>query len=224
LQPEFADALDLATRSNVGMVLANRHNQTLFANPATIELLERPLEEILAPRRLEDWLPGSCVPKVQAQLAARIRGVCSPYGTRIRRQSGRPIDVFIWPTPLFSRGGDFLGSLALVTHAGDRSLLHASEILRQRYELMFGAAQRGAREPRPARVPRSQAGWPELSRREREVAGLFVQGRRPAEIAAQLGLSVHTVRSHLRFMYRKLGVTSQIEFAARLLEHPACPE
>jgi hypothetical protein len=46
--------------------------------------------------------------------------------------SGRSIDVYVRPTPLFSREGAFLGSLALVTRGGDPALLRSSESLRQR--------------------------------------------------------------------------------------------
>jgi DNA-binding CsgD family transcriptional regulator len=69
-------------------------------------------------------------------------------------------------------------------------------------------------------VARSRPGgvWSLLSPREREIAGMLMKGNRPSEIAGALGLSVHTVRNHLRLVYRKLGVHSQIELLARLRE------
>jgi DNA-binding CsgD family transcriptional regulator len=57
-----------------------------------------------------------------------------------------------------------------------------------------------------------------LTAREREVAALAVAGRRDAEIAAELFVSVRTVNSHLRSIYTKLGVTGRAELSAALQE------
>ena len=52
-----------------------------------------------------------------------------------------------------------------------------------------------------------------LSKREQEVADAYASGQSYKEIARDLGLSPTTVRSHLRAVYSKLGVTSKIELA-----------
>ncbi len=56
----------------------------------------------------------------------------------------------------------------------------------------------------------------QLSRREREVAQAYAKGQSYKEIARGLGLSPATVRTHLRTVYRKLGVTSKIELSQAL--------
>ncbi|MEX0786126.1 MAG: response regulator transcription factor [Dehalococcoidia bacterium] len=48
-----------------------------------------------------------------------------------------------------------------------------------------------------------------LSPREQEVLELLARGRRNKEIAAQLGVSVGTVKTHLRHIYRKLTVADR---------------
>jgi len=48
-----------------------------------------------------------------------------------------------------------------------------------------------------------------LSPREREVLSLLAQGNRNKEIAAQLGVSVGTVKTHLRHIFRKLTVADR---------------
>lgn len=63
----------------------------------------------------------------------------------------------------------------------------------------------------PVRSARDQ-----LSNREQEVVQLLERGLHPKDIARELRLSVHTVRNHLRFVYRKLGVRSQLELMVRL--------
>lgn len=53
-----------------------------------------------------------------------------------------------------------------------------------------------------------------LTAREREVLAHLVRGRRAATIAAELGLSVLTVRNHIRAILHKLGCHSQLEAVA----------
>ena len=53
-----------------------------------------------------------------------------------------------------------------------------------------------------------------LSRREADVFDLLVDGFRVPTIADKLCISTHTVRNHLKSMYRKLGVHSQSELIA----------
>jgi LuxR family transcriptional regulator, maltose regulon positive regulatory protein len=51
----------------------------------------------------------------------------------------------------------------------------------------------------------------ELSEREREVLALLSEGRSEREIARELFLSFNTVHSHVKTIYRKLGVGSRAE-------------
>lgn len=50
-----------------------------------------------------------------------------------------------------------------------------------------------------------------LSPRQREVALLLSQGFTPTNIAARLGLSVETTRTHVKAIYKKIGISSRIE-------------
>jgi DNA-binding NarL/FixJ family response regulator len=55
-----------------------------------------------------------------------------------------------------------------------------------------------------------------LTRRERELAAEILNGKNNKAIASALGTSVQTVRNQLTTLYRKLGVSSRLELAARL--------
>jgi DNA-binding CsgD family transcriptional regulator len=55
-----------------------------------------------------------------------------------------------------------------------------------------------------------------LSRAEREVASLACHGRSDVEIARERGASSRTVENQLHAVYRKLGIHSRTELAARL--------
>jgi DNA-binding CsgD family transcriptional regulator len=59
----------------------------------------------------------------------------------------------------------------------------------------------------------------ELSETERRIVELVVAGRRNREVAAELSLSPNTVAWNLSKVYRKLGVGSRTELAARMVAH-----
>jgi DNA-binding CsgD family transcriptional regulator len=66
-----------------------------------------------------------------------------------------------------------------------------------------------------ARISGRRPSDDELSESERRIATLAGEGRSNKEIAAALYLSVRTVETHLTHIYRKLGVRSRAELAAR---------
>jgi FixJ family two-component response regulator len=55
-----------------------------------------------------------------------------------------------------------------------------------------------------------------LSQRERDIVAKLGIGQRVAEIATNLRISPNTVRNHLKSVFRKLGVSSQVELLAKL--------
>jgi len=64
-----------------------------------------------------------------------------------------------------------------------------------------------------------KTGLPGLAPREREVALALADGLSRAHVAERMRLSVHTVATLARRVYRKLGVSSQAALAARLAGH-----
>ena len=67
------------------------------------------------------------------------------------------------------------------------------------------------------RAPRGRdpaaAQWPELTASEFAVVRLVTQGASDREVAQRLYISVHTVNSHLRHVFAKLGIRSRVELA-----------
>ncbi len=57
--------------------------------------------------------------------------------------------------------------------------------------------------------------FPELTEREHEVLRLLAQGRNNSEIAAELVLSLKTVRNHVSNIFTKLHVTDRVQAALR---------
>jgi DNA-binding CsgD family transcriptional regulator len=56
----------------------------------------------------------------------------------------------------------------------------------------------------------------ELSKREKEVAELLLQGKSNKQIALALGIAEHTVEFHLKNIYKKIGVGSRAEAIIKL--------
>jgi DNA-binding NarL/FixJ family response regulator len=69
----------------------------------------------------------------------------------------------------------------------------------------------GVRRPTPKR-PRS--GWESLTATELRVVAAVVDGCSNPQVAERLFVSRHTVESHLKHIYVKLGITSRVELAA----------
>lgn len=63
-------------------------------------------------------------------------------------------------------------------------------------------------------------GFGGLSDGQRQVLRLLVQGASEKEAAASLHLSYHTVHSHVKLIYRQLGVSSRGELVALCLSPP----
>jgi DNA-binding CsgD family transcriptional regulator len=55
-----------------------------------------------------------------------------------------------------------------------------------------------------------------LTRREREVARLVIDGLSTEDIATALFISVHTVRDHLKMIFGKMGISRRQDMAAAL--------
>ena len=59
-----------------------------------------------------------------------------------------------------------------------------------------------------------------LSRRALQVAMVIAEGRCDKEIARQLGISIYTVREHIRRIFAKLNVSRRAGVIARVLKRP----
>ena len=94
-------------------------------------------------------------------------------------------------------------ALRLQSAAGaERDAARVRRLLRDR------GVQRAGGRPDPA-----AAQWPELTSSELAVVRLVTQGKTDREVAEGLFISAHTVNSHLRHVFAKLGIRSRVELA-----------
>ncbi|OKI31951.1 hypothetical protein A6A25_26225 [Saccharothrix sp. CB00851] len=94
-----------------------------------------------------------------------------------------------------------------------RDLASAQKILRQLGVQRRSGAEEGS----------GELGWSSLTQSELRVARLVAQGLTNREVAAKLHLSPHTVDSHLRHSFVKLGITSRVELTRLVIAHDESP-
>jgi PAS domain S-box-containing protein len=149
-------------------------------------------------------------------------------GYRSEEVVGRPLYEFAAAGPLMTRQ-EWGAALARHRFSGDAELVDAGgETVRVQWgattELVTGrlhvlvvalsVSGRG-RGLRALRAPESERGA--LSDREREIVRLVALGDMAPEIADQLQISHHTVRTHLRNSMTKVGVRSRAHLVAKAL-------
>ncbi len=67
---------------------------------------------------------------------------------------------------------------------------------------------------------RPVSGWTGLTPAEQATSNLVAQGLSNQQVAEQMYVSAHTVAYHLRNVFRKLGISSRVELARVVAEHP----
>jgi DNA-binding NarL/FixJ family response regulator len=132
--------------------------------------------------------------------AAEIRELHAEFpNTRLLVLANRPTSAEVQQLLAFGATG------CLSKSTQERDILHAIHL-----------ASRGLHVLPPAGAePREESGPELLTPREADVLELLQRGRSNGEIAETLHISIETVRTHARRIYRKLGVNTRRELVAR---------
>lgn len=127
---------------------------------------------------------------------------------RIDDPAGCPVVV------LGRRDQDAAGLTGVVTNLPiDVGSAHLIDILRRVSAGELEAQERRGAAPSRGRRAGDRTEW--LTPRESEVLELIAAASSPAEIAAALDVSEHTVRTHVQNLLAKLGATSKVDAVAR---------
>ncbi len=151
-------------------------------------------------------------PAIAAERALASAGAADGVGARVEAARARTL-----AGRALARGGDTPRATAELERAVHQ--LDLCGAVRYRHEAERELRRLGRsvhRRTRPGR--RDGTGLETLTEREAEVAHLVVDRRTNPEIATELFLSVKTVETHLRTIFRKLDVPSRYELA-RVIEH-----
>jgi len=141
------------------------------------------------------------------EIEARIRGVFASRGLDVVLDDVPPtFEVTVVPgagaRPAPTAVGDALHHLVGAVPARRTAAPSA------RYRLTLAAATRDAE---PARTRTDCAGVADLSERESQVMACVARGLRNTEVAAELGVTVKTVKNHVNRIFGKLGAAGRVD-------------
>jgi DNA-binding NarL/FixJ family response regulator len=141
-----------------------------------------------------------------ARLAHESAEAASAVGARLQAAFSRSLEG-----RALAAAGERIDAIAVLREAEQD--LDACGSVRVRDEMRRELRRLGARtEPRGPAAP-DDSGVGALSKRELEIANLVTDRLTNREVAAALFLSDKTVESHMRNIFRKLGVSSRVEVA-----------
>jgi PAS domain S-box-containing protein len=211
--------IDLLDGMNCGVVIRDTGRVVTAANRRLLQWLGYERSEVeghpllnLVPEENRDVNLDAMKETEEGDTRARL--------TAIQRKDGTTLPVLILSTPFLNETDDPAGTLSIVIdmgtvqtakHVGHPEDLQAT-LGRIAIELHSICASGGFAGPA---VPLDHPALAELSGRESEVLKHIMEGGRVPAIAQELHISPHTVRNHLKSIFRKLGVSSQAE----LIQH-----
>lgn len=210
-------AADVANSLHCGLLARDDDYKIIFANDWLLEWLGYGKEE-LDGHPVEVLFPDDLRPLVREEQEATRKGDLRARITVLQRRNGTTFPVVVVGNPLKGNVGGTATWIALVidlatvqtakqaTHPiGDDLGATLSRIGNELQLLGLSTASLPAHPPRL-----DHPALHELSPREREVLVELAAGHRVPAIAKRLFISPHTVRNHLKSIYRKVGVDSQV--------------
>ncbi|MGV9711001.1 response regulator transcription factor [Gordonia sp. NPDC003424] len=229
LDTALAAAARAVDESNLAEILVGQAAVLTGADAATvIEVLERDVRTVAQ-------VGNSSAPPIDDLGADEVRAACasgqSPVS--VTSPSGWPATVFVIPAKLDTVlclvvpgrfTGRIIDEVALLTDVAGATIdrLHAERELRRHSDRVrqLGADLMGLADsttigeaPAPP-DPDIAATTAELTDREREILEIVTTGASNAQIAAQLTVSVETVKTHVKHILRKLNAANRSELIA----------
>jgi len=223
LNEKLRDYEHLIATMNCGLVAEDPHGKLVFVNQRLLdwlgyerdELIGRPAT-VLVPDELHQFMDDDLHAAEDGDLRARLIAA--------RRKDSTTFPVVTIPQRFLTAEGTFDGYFYIVVDLGAvltarqigpptavdvRSALHRIALELQSISL---SAEVGTVTALPLHHPDLQ----DVSPRESEVLAVLVAGERVPAIAKRLHISPHTVRNHLKSMFRKLEVGTQSELIDRV--------
>jgi PAS domain S-box-containing protein len=203
-----------------GVLIIDAAGVRTYANPALTELVGCDPREPLGSAEVPPWIPEDQRTRYRDYVGDGSRAVRSAtiaLEWAVLNAEGERIPVVLRLLPVRASMGSPAATLWMVQP--EAPIAPATEAAVGRVHLLEKGLERIAADL--ARLgfagngaPKPPAGFPgaeRLSPRESEIVGLLLEGHRVVSISTELCVSEHTVRNHLKSVFRKLGVHSQAE-------------
>ncbi len=207
---------------NCGLVGRSPEQIIVYVNQRVLNWLGYTREELVG-RHSEELLPEELRPALRDELAAVEAGDLRARLGAMLRKDGTTMPIVLLPQVYRDAKGRVVGGMSVIVELGaihtakpvgqDPSGLRASldRIALELQSISLAAALPGA-SPLSLQHPELAA----LSAREKEVLTHLMAGSRVPAIAKELFISPHTVRNHLKALFRKLDVGTQAELIERV--------
>jgi PAS domain S-box-containing protein len=222
VHPSYEQILRVLDQLNAGIVVRTLDGKILFANDRMLQWVGYTPKE-LDGQNIRMLVPDELKEQVEEEMQEIHSGDERLRITIMRRKDGRTLPVVFCPHVL-RRDDEILAVVAVVMDLGEMQT--ARRVDGKPASGLAASLQRIAGELQTislfsggigiAEVPSDHPDIALLSPREREILSELVAGQRVAAIASKLFISPHTVRNHLKSMYRKLDVPNQAGLIERI--------
>jgi PAS domain S-box-containing protein len=219
----FRDMIKVMDRINCGLLASDERSHIAFLNERLLGWLGYTAKDVEG-RPTESLIPPEVRDVMRAERAAARAGDIRVRLTILQRKDSTTFPVLLIPQRFRDDLGQDLGGFTLVVDLG--AVETAKQAGFRAHDNVRGKLDRIARELQAiglassmstaTTVPLHHPDLKELTPRELEVLMLLVAGERVPSIAKQLFISQHTVRGHLKAMFRKVRVRNQSELVHRV--------
>jgi PAS domain S-box-containing protein len=209
---ELASAVE---KMNCGLIGRDKEDTIVFANDILSGWLGRTSEELIG-LPLNTMIPDELDELVHQQLQAVEAGDIRARITIARRKDFTTFPILVIPHRYVGPDGPFFSVVIELS-----TVQTAKPVSGTQSESLRGSLERIALELQtigltsdvvaPSVIPINHPDLSTISAREREVLIHLVAGQRVPAIAADLHISQHTVRNHLKSIYKQLNVGNQSE-------------
>ena len=208
---------------NCGLIVRDPSGDITFANETLLRWLGYSREELLG-RPAEDFTPEELRGVLREETKATQEGDLRVRLGVLQRKDKTTFPALMVPQRFFDELGRLDGTFAVLVDLGAVQTAKpvrytGGDPLREsidRIAVELHVLSLTANLPLPAPVLLAHPDLRELSPREQEVLMHLVAGERVPAIAGELHISPHTVRNHLKSMYRKLSVSTQSELIQKV--------
>ncbi len=218
LAPAHRDLMTVVETMNCGLLASDLDGIVVFANKRLLDWLGYKKEEIVGEPNLNMVIPehfGLILAEGQAIREGDLRARLIVA----RRKDATTFPALLIPQQFFDEEGVLQATFSIIVDLGTvqtakrvgvepnpAEVVPALEEIAHRLRTISGVPAGDLRS-----VDLNHPALDDLSPREKEVLHHLTLGDRVSNIAEQLFISEHTVRNHLKSVYRKTGVKSQAE-------------